>query len=136
MKQISNLVTYRWFSPSTLVSSINKTSRHDIAEILLKVALNTINRPSSFSCISSTLFLTRMSIAHVHGLFQLSLSGWCEMILMIEDLILINQCSFSLLICICHKSLITLLHNVVSDTSALSGVRTHNVRGDRRWLLR
>jgi hypothetical protein len=28
----------------TLVSSTNKTDRHDIAEILLKVALNTINQ--------------------------------------------------------------------------------------------
>jgi hypothetical protein len=33
------LVTGRWFSP---VSSTNKTDRHDIADILLKVALNTI----------------------------------------------------------------------------------------------
>ena len=29
----------RWFSPDTLASSTTKTSRHDIAEILLKVAL-------------------------------------------------------------------------------------------------
>jgi len=29
----------RWFSPSTPASSTNKTGRHDIAEILLKVAL-------------------------------------------------------------------------------------------------
>ena len=36
------LATGRWFSPGTLVSSINKTNRHDITEILLKVALNTI----------------------------------------------------------------------------------------------
>jgi hypothetical protein len=35
-------VTDRWFSPGTLVSSINKTDHHDITEILLKVALNTI----------------------------------------------------------------------------------------------
>jgi hypothetical protein len=35
--------TGRWFSPGTLVSSINKTDRHDITEILLKLALNTIN---------------------------------------------------------------------------------------------
>jgi hypothetical protein len=27
----------RWFSPGTLASSITKTGRHDIAEILLKV---------------------------------------------------------------------------------------------------
>jgi hypothetical protein len=31
----------RWFSPGTPASSTIKTSRHDIAEILLKVALNT-----------------------------------------------------------------------------------------------
>jgi hypothetical protein len=31
------------FSPGTPVSSTNKTDHHDIAEILLKVALNTIN---------------------------------------------------------------------------------------------
>ena len=37
----------RWFSPGTLVSSINKTDRHDITEILLKVALSTINQPKS-----------------------------------------------------------------------------------------
>ena len=36
------LATGRWFSPVTQVSSTNKTDRHDIAEILLKVALNTI----------------------------------------------------------------------------------------------
>ena len=30
-----------WFSPCTPVSSTNKTDRHDIAEILLEVALNT-----------------------------------------------------------------------------------------------
>jgi len=31
-----------WFSPGILVSSTNTTDRHDITEILLKVALNTI----------------------------------------------------------------------------------------------
>jgi hypothetical protein len=30
-----------WFFPGTPVSSTTKTGRHDIAEILLKVALNT-----------------------------------------------------------------------------------------------
>jgi hypothetical protein len=34
----------RWFSPGTPASSTTKTGRHDIAEILLKVALNTINQ--------------------------------------------------------------------------------------------
>ena len=34
----------RWFSPDTPVSSTTKTGRHDIAEILLKVALNIKNQ--------------------------------------------------------------------------------------------
>ena len=37
------LATGRWFSPGTPVSSTNKTDRHDITEILMKVALSTIN---------------------------------------------------------------------------------------------
>jgi hypothetical protein len=36
------LATGWWFSPGTPVSSTNKTDHHDITEILLKVALNTI----------------------------------------------------------------------------------------------
>ena len=34
----------RWFFPGTPVSSITKTGRHDIAGILMKVALNTTNQ--------------------------------------------------------------------------------------------
>jgi hypothetical protein len=33
-----------WFSPGTPASSTTKTGCHDIAEILLKVALNTKNQ--------------------------------------------------------------------------------------------
>jgi hypothetical protein len=33
----------RWFSPGTSASSTTKTGRHDISEILLKVALNNKN---------------------------------------------------------------------------------------------
>jgi hypothetical protein len=38
------LVHGRWFSPGTPASSTTKTGRHHIAEILLKVALNTKNQ--------------------------------------------------------------------------------------------
>jgi hypothetical protein len=34
------MVAGLWISPGTPVPSANKTNRHDIAEILLKVALN------------------------------------------------------------------------------------------------
>ena len=36
------LVAGWWFSQGTPVSSTNKTGRHDITEILLKVVFNTI----------------------------------------------------------------------------------------------
>jgi hypothetical protein len=38
-------VADQWFSPDILVSSTNKTGCHNITEILLKVALNTITNP-------------------------------------------------------------------------------------------
>jgi hypothetical protein len=38
-----SLATGQWFSLGTAVSSTNKTDHQDITEILLKVALNTIN---------------------------------------------------------------------------------------------
>jgi hypothetical protein len=37
----------RWFSLGTPASSTTKTGHHDIAEILLRVALNTINQIKS-----------------------------------------------------------------------------------------
>jgi len=37
----------RWFSPGTTASSTTKTGRHDIVEILLKVALSAINHHSN-----------------------------------------------------------------------------------------
>ena len=39
------LTTGQWFYQGTPVSPTNKTDLHDITEILLKVALNTINQP-------------------------------------------------------------------------------------------
>jgi len=42
------LAQCRWFSPGTPASSTNKTGRHDIAEILLKVPLNTTNQIKSY----------------------------------------------------------------------------------------
>jgi len=37
-------IRHLWFSPGTPTSSTIKTGRHDIAEILLKVAVNTKNQ--------------------------------------------------------------------------------------------
>jgi hypothetical protein len=57
------LATGLWFSPFTPVSSTNKTDRHDITEILLKAALNTITPPTTLPCIHHwwTLFVTTLT---------------------------------------------------------------------------
>jgi hypothetical protein len=44
-----------WFSPGTPASSTTKTGHHDIAEILLKVALNTISQIKSNQSIGLTI---------------------------------------------------------------------------------
>jgi hypothetical protein len=49
----------RWFSPGTPVSSTTKTGRHDIAEILLKVTLNTTKSINQSSTTSDTCDLNR-----------------------------------------------------------------------------
>ena len=45
----------RWFSPGNPASSTTKTGRHGIAEILLKVALSTINQIKSISSEQQTV---------------------------------------------------------------------------------
>ena len=42
------LATGQWYAPDTPVSSTNKTDHHDIAKLLLKVALNTINQTKPY----------------------------------------------------------------------------------------
>ena len=54
----------RWFSPGTPVTSTNKTDRHDIAEILLKMALNTITITPSFLDISRDIILYENNVDH------------------------------------------------------------------------
>jgi hypothetical protein len=51
------LATGQWFSPGPSISSTNKTDCHEITEILLKVALNTIkqiNKPKTNTEINIT----------------------------------------------------------------------------------
>ena len=57
----------RWFSPGTPAFSTTKTGRHDIAEILLKVALSTKNQINSFIiCFISTLYIKLMSLVELN----------------------------------------------------------------------
>jgi hypothetical protein len=61
------LVAGRWFSPGTPVSSTNKTDRHDITKILLKVALSIIKpnqtKPIHLTILAPQLFVKCMNQA-------------------------------------------------------------------------
>ena len=46
--------TGRWFSPSTLVGSTNKTGRHDIPELLLKMTLDIYKPGSTLDLVPAT----------------------------------------------------------------------------------
>jgi hypothetical protein len=52
----------RWFFPRTPASSTTKTGRHDIAEILLKVALNTNNQSISLPVTRVKLYNHRVKV--------------------------------------------------------------------------
>jgi len=61
------LATGWWFSPGSPVSSINKNDSHEIAEMLLKVALNTIKQTSIFLAgLTSWLNLRNIFNRHVY----------------------------------------------------------------------
>ena len=63
---LSVLVTGQWFSPGTPVSSTNKTDFHDITEILLKVALNTIITITSDKSFS---YITQVKVVDFSRIF-------------------------------------------------------------------
>jgi hypothetical protein len=68
------LATGRWFSPVSS-TNINKTDRHDIAEILLKVALNNINQNKPTR--DEILLHLRPSISQSHyHLFTMFARAW------------------------------------------------------------
>ena len=51
-------MAYLWSSPSPLVSSINKTDRHEITKIMFKVVLNTITLTIDLFVSSGVSFLS------------------------------------------------------------------------------
>ena len=65
----------QWFSPGTPASSTTKTGHHDIAEILLKVALNTINQIKSnqpnvmWSIVINICLLLSINFSHFNSFF-------------------------------------------------------------------
>ena len=60
------LATHLWFYPNTLVSSTNKTDHHDMKEILMKVALNTITLTPNSTWIHTAVLITLSSIKMIN----------------------------------------------------------------------
>jgi hypothetical protein len=63
-------VTGRWFSPGPPdpASATNKTNRHDITEILLKVALNTIKPNRKIKGINFVFLGRKITLIHARFL--------------------------------------------------------------------
>ena len=102
---VTSLVTGRWFSPGPPVSSTNKTDCHDIAEILLKVALNTIkqtNQRLSRACIvhlvikrTNSSYVKTMSCSGSHLGIPINIKNtkFVKDLSMIDEQLGFNQCN-------------------------------------------
>ena len=61
----------QWFPPGTLVSSTNKTDHHGITEILLKVALKTINHTKPLQqCFGQRYQIWKNYLNNMYGLIH------------------------------------------------------------------
>jgi hypothetical protein len=70
------LANGRWFSPGIPASSSTKSGRHDIAKILLKVALNTINKSINQSIIlNESVSLVSVCLVSIKPSFYYSECG-------------------------------------------------------------
>ena len=74
------LATDRWFSPGTTVSSTNKAVRHDITEILLKVALNTINLTNANVSIIEYFSIFTYDLKIALSLFVIFVLNWIKLL--------------------------------------------------------
>ena len=72
------LATGQWFSPGIPVSSTNKTDQHDITEILLKVALNTIKQTNKQTNKHAFAFWTQLSLNGQHRLSNWICNACCR----------------------------------------------------------
>ena len=82
------LATGRWFSPGPLVSS-NKTDRHNITEILLKVALNTIKQTSLIIKIFPMLqFHSKLAIKLSWVIYRQHTCTWTKLVIIILSFIM------------------------------------------------
>ena len=68
----------RWFSPGTPASFTTKTGRHDIAEILLRVPLSTINQIKSNKIVFSYRLSYIQIILYLYYIFMYLINFHCQ----------------------------------------------------------
>jgi len=92
----------RWFSPGTPASSTTKSGHHDIAEILLKVALNTkiqIQNSNSFIHSShSYSIIFNKDYQSLHHVFKYSIQAPCHHFISIVHTCTSNKMVFYMVI--------------------------------------
>ena len=92
----------RWFSPGTPASSTTKTGRHDIAEILLKVVLNTkIQNSNSFIFVTMELRLTKKLLVSGTQIKHLVIANFMVIIIYMSKMI--SDMFWNLGIVSCHR---------------------------------
>jgi hypothetical protein len=76
----------RWFSQGTPASSTTKTGRHDIAEILLTVALNTITLTPQIHVLSGqdSRLIDPLTYYHFFLFYNISAISW-RPVLVVEE---------------------------------------------------
>ena len=101
----------RWFSSGTSVSSTNKTDFHDITEILLKVALHTIN-------LTPTYKRQEMLTLREHMGSSQFLVGFVPLIFLVFCVVFcFCFCILSLLLCLFYVFLFCLSSSYVSNAA-------------------
>ena len=78
IKFVSDLRQVSVFFPGAPVFFNNKTDRHDITEILLKVVLSTINQTRMYLIVTHVIYLFKKSLKLRKGNKKLSIDRQCN----------------------------------------------------------
>jgi hypothetical protein len=110
------LATGLWFSPSTPISSTNKTCRHDVTELLLKVALNTITLTLQ---LKNLRIYNSWNMAHLHSI-------WVHLRLLWGSCLTI----FNLLCSVLYITTCSFIHFILAIVLWKECLKPHNITND------